>query len=79
MRNALLAWSPDAGKTWSSPARVNSGVEAVQGEENGPKVAFADHKAYVVWSIPGEKGDKTRAISASRWMMEMAASQLRKP
>ena len=61
MRNALLAWSADGGKTWSSPWRVNSGVEAVQGEENGPKVAFADKKAYVVWSIPGEKGDKTRA------------------
>ncbi len=61
MRNALLGWSADGGKTWSSPWRVNSGVEAVQGEENGPKVAFADNKAYVVWSIPGEKGDKTRA------------------
>ena len=33
-----------------------------QGEENGPKVAFsADKRAYVVWSIPGTKGDKTRA------------------
>ena len=61
MRNALLAWSADDGKTWSSPARVNSAVEAVQGEENGPKVAFVDRKAYVVWSIPGVKGDKTRA------------------
>ena len=62
MRNAFLAWSADAGKTWSSPRRVNSTVEAVQGEENGPKVAFGkDSKAYVVWSIPGEKGDKTRA------------------
>jgi hypothetical protein len=61
LRNALLAWSADGGKTWSSPARVNSAVEAVQGEENGPKVAFVDKKAYVVWSIPGAKGDKTRA------------------
>jgi hypothetical protein len=61
MRNALLTWSGDNGKTWSSPARVNSSVEAVQGEENGPKVAFVDRKAYVVWSIPGAKGDKTRA------------------
>ena len=61
MRNALLAWSANGGKTWSSPGRVNSAVEAVQGEENGPKVAFADKKAYVVWSIPGAKGDKTRA------------------
>jgi hypothetical protein len=62
MRNAFLAWSTDAGKTWSAPRRVNSTVEAVQGEENGPKVAFGkDNKAYVVWSIPGEKGDKTRA------------------
>jgi hypothetical protein len=61
MRNALLAWSADGGKTWSPPWRVNSGVEAVQGEENGPKVAFTDDKVYVVWSIPGERGDKTRA------------------
>jgi hypothetical protein len=61
MRNALLAWSADGGKTWSSSARVNSTVEAVQGEENGPKVAFVNKKAYVVWSIPGVKGDKTRA------------------
>jgi hypothetical protein len=62
MRNAFLAWSANAGKSWSSARRVNSTVEAVQGEENGPKVAFGkDNKAYVVWSIPGEKGDKTRA------------------
>jgi hypothetical protein len=61
MRNALLAWSADGGKTWSSPARVNNMTEAVQGEENGPKVAFVEKKAYVVWSIPGVKGDKTRA------------------
>src|SRR5262245_49692573 len=39
MRNVLLAWSADGGKTWSSPVQVNSAVEAVQGEENGPKVA----------------------------------------
>ena len=61
MRNALLAWSADGGKTWSSARRVNDAVEAVQGEENGPKVAFVDKQAYVVWSIPGGKGDKTRA------------------
>jgi hypothetical protein len=62
MRNAFFAWSDDAGKTWSRVKRVNSSVEAVQGEENGPKVAVGkDNKAYVVWSIPGEKGDKTRA------------------
>ncbi|MGH7929675.1 MAG: sialidase family protein, partial [Candidatus Binatia bacterium] len=62
MRNVLLAWSGDAGKTWSSSRRVNSSVEAVQGEENGPKVAIGkNNKAYVVWSIPGEKGNKTRA------------------
>ena len=41
MRNAMLAWSADNGKTWSTAWRVNSEVEAVQGEENGPKVAFA--------------------------------------
>ena len=62
LRNALLAASSDGGKTWSSPQTVNSVKEAVQGEENGPKVAFgANNRAYVVWSIPGEKGDKTRA------------------
>jgi len=62
MRHVFLAWSADGGRTWSSATRVNSSVEAVQGEENGPKVAFGkDNKAYVVWSIPGAKGDKTRA------------------
>ena len=62
MRNGLLASSPDSGKTWLSAKRINFAVEAVQGEENGPKVAFGkDNKAFVVWSIPGEKGDKTRA------------------
>jgi BNR repeat-containing family member len=62
MRDVFLAWSADAGKTWSAPKRVNSSVEAVQGEENGPKVAFGkDNSAYVIWSIPGAKGDKTRA------------------
>lgn len=62
MRNGLLASSPDGGKTWLSAKRINSVGEAVQGEENGPKVAFSkDNKALVVWSVPGEKGDKTRA------------------
>jgi hypothetical protein len=62
MRNAFIAGSSDGGKTWSSPKRVNSDVEAVQGEENSPKVAFdARGRAHVVWSIPGGKGDKTRA------------------
>jgi hypothetical protein len=62
MRNALIGSSSDGGKTWSTPRRVNSDVEAVQGEENGPKVAFdTNNRAYVVWSIPGGKGDKTRA------------------
>jgi hypothetical protein len=62
MRNAFLASSRDNGKTWSARRRVNSEVEAVQGEENGPKIAFdSANRAYVVWSIPGGKGDKTRA------------------
>ncbi|OGU27650.1 MAG: hypothetical protein A3K13_09160 [Gemmatimonadetes bacterium RIFCSPLOWO2_12_FULL_68_9] len=62
MREALLAWSADGGKTWLPPKRVNSAVEAVQGEENGPKIALsADNRAYVVWSIPGEKGNRMRA------------------
>jgi hypothetical protein len=62
LRRALLAASADGGKTWSTPRLVNTGTEAIQGEENGPKVAFdGAHRTYVVWSIPGEKGDKTRA------------------
>jgi hypothetical protein len=62
MRNVFLAWSADHGKTWSTPVRVNSTVEAVQAEENGPKVAFGpDNRTFVIWSIPGAKGDKTRA------------------
>jgi hypothetical protein len=62
MRNAVIASSDEVGKTWSGQRRVNSEVEAVQGEENGPKVAFdANNRAFVVWSIPGAKGDKTRA------------------
>ena len=62
MRNAFLAWSDDHGKSWASAKRINSSVEAVQGEENGPKVAVGkDNRAYAVWSIPGGKGDKTRA------------------
>src|SRR5215472_3742381 len=62
MRIAVLASSSDGGKTWSPAKQVNTGIEAVQGDENGPKVAFnADKKAFVVWSIPGEKGDITRA------------------
>jgi len=62
MRNVYLAASSDGGKTWAPPKRVNSETEAVQGEENGPKVAFdKNSRAYVVWSIPGGNGDKTRA------------------
>ncbi len=62
MRNAFIASSSDNGKSWAPRRRVNSEVEAVQGEENGPKVAFdSNNRAYVVWSIPGGKGDKTRA------------------
>jgi hypothetical protein len=62
MRNAMISSSADGGKTWTGPRRVNNEIEAVQGEENGPKVAIgADKRAFVVWSIPGAKGDKTRA------------------
>ena len=62
MRNALLAYSTDGGKSWSSPRRINDAVEAVQGEENGPKIVFGpENRAYAVWSITGDKGDKTRA------------------
>jgi hypothetical protein len=62
LRDVLLAASPDGGKTWAQAKRINSSKEAIQSEENGPKVAFsADSRAYAVWSIPGQKGDKTRA------------------
>jgi hypothetical protein len=62
MRNAFLSWSADNGKSWSPPKKVNRATEAVQSEENGPKVAFdGASRAFVVWSIPGAKGDKTRA------------------
>jgi hypothetical protein len=62
MRNALIASSSDGGKTWTAAIRVNGSVEAVQGEENGPKLAFdRSGRIFAVWSIPGAKGDKTRA------------------
>jgi hypothetical protein len=62
MRITVLSSSADGGKTWSAPRQVNNDVEAVQGDENGPKLAFnRDKKAFVVWSIPGDKGDITRA------------------
>ena len=62
MRVAVLSSSGDGGKSWSPPKQVNTTIEPVQGDENGPKVAFSpDKKAFVVWSIPGEKGDITRA------------------
>jgi hypothetical protein len=62
MRELLVASSPDGGSTWTSPRRVNSAVESIQGEENTPRVAFgADNRAYVIWSIPGDKGNKARA------------------
>lgn len=62
MRVVLLASSGDGGATWTAPRRVNSVTEAAQGEENEPKIAFApDGRALVAWSIPSEKGDKSRA------------------
>lgn len=62
MRLALFAWSKDGGKRWTSPKRVNSAVEAIEGEEGGPRLALGkNNRAYVVWSVPNEKGDKTRA------------------
>lgn len=62
LRNALLAASSDGGKTWSQAKHINRVAEAIQSEENGPKLAFtADNRAYAVWSIPGDKGDKTGA------------------
>jgi len=57
LRAAVLAWSADGGKTWSPSKRVNSAVEAIQGEESGPRIAFgADNKMYAVWSITDSAG-----------------------
>jgi hypothetical protein len=54
--------APTQGAIGCAAKPVNTSKEAIQGEENGPKVAFNnDNRVYVVWSIPGEKGDKTRA------------------
>jgi hypothetical protein len=62
MRLALLASSTDGGKTWTRPKQVNTAVEAIEGEEGGPRLALGkNNRAYVVWSVPNEKGDKTRA------------------
>lgn len=62
LRDLLIASSMDGGITWSSAKRINRNDEAIQAEENGPKIAFSpDNRAYAVWSIPGAKGDKTRA------------------
>jgi hypothetical protein len=62
MRLALLASSTDGGRTWTRPRQVNAAVEAIEGEEGGPRLALGkNNRAYVVWSVPNEKGDKTRA------------------
>ena len=62
IRTALIASSNDGGKTWTAPKQINSAAEAIEGEEGGPRIALGkDNKAYVVWSVPNEKGDKTRA------------------
>jgi hypothetical protein len=61
MRELLVASSPDGGVTWTAPRRVNRSPEAIQGEENVPRIAFANNRTAVVWSIPGQKGNKVRA------------------
>jgi hypothetical protein len=62
MRIVLLASSNDNGRTWTRFRQVNSAVEAVEGEEGGPRLALdKNNRPYVVWSVPNEKGDKTRA------------------
>jgi hypothetical protein len=62
MRLILLASSNDSGRTWTRFSQVNSVVEAIEGEEGGPRLALdKNNRAYVVWSVPNEKGDKTRA------------------
>jgi hypothetical protein len=62
MRIVLLASSKDGGRSWTRSRQVNSAVEATEGEEGGPRLALdRNNRAYVVWSVPNEKGDKTRA------------------
>jgi hypothetical protein len=61
-RVAIVASSDNGGKTWSAPMQVHDSIEAIEGEEGGPRIAFgSDNNPYVVWSTPNEKGDKTRA------------------
>lgn len=61
-RAVMIASSAAGGQTWTRPERVNATIEAAEGEEGGPRIAFtADGKPNVVWSVPNEKGDKTRA------------------
>jgi hypothetical protein len=70
-RHGVPQTSGDEGGSWSVSKQINSSIEAVQGEENGPEVAVGkDGRAYVVWSIPGEKGDQTRANIRSAMQQE---------
>ena len=68
LRAALLAVSSDNGKSWSAAKRVNTTKEAIQGEENGPKVAFtSDNRAYVVGPFPAKRATKRAPTFASLW------------
>jgi hypothetical protein len=76
LRNALLAASSDGGKNLVDPKIVNTGKEAIQGEENGPKIAFgAGKRIYVIWSIPGKKATRLAPTFAFRWTTAKAASR----
>ena len=64
-----------AAKLGRAAKRVKQRERSDQGEENGPKIAFsADNRAYIVWSIPGEKVTRRGPMFALQWMTAKAAS-----
>lgn len=67
-RAAWMSTSTDGGETWTDPVRINTEVEAVQGDENLPKVAFgAGGRLHAVWSVPNARGDRMRANVRYAW------------
>ena len=80
MRNAILAASIDDGKTWSSATQVNRSAEAIQEEENGPKVALGrTTKLMLFGQYPAEKAIRLGPTSALQWKTKRAASARPEP